>query len=104
MDEVELQLLLLNPKLTIYLNNITKFSRISFNVSYVTHFIMGLFTFAACGPNYIILTSLTAVWSIRVCGNLPIYSAIFPGSFLVQNFAADVRGDVEGYDRFKMGR
>jgi hypothetical protein len=66
---------------------------------------MGVFALAACGsPNYIILTLLTALWSIRVGRNLPVYSSIFPGSFLVQNFAADVRGDVEGHDRFEVGR
>jgi len=49
----------------------------------LTLFIMGVFALAACGsPNYIILTLLTALWSIRVGRNLPIYSSIFPGSFL----------------------
>ncbi|KAG1719612.1 hypothetical protein EDB19DRAFT_1783031 [Suillus lakei] len=40
----------------------------------------GLFAIAAGGSmNYVALCSLTAVWSVRVCGNVPVDSAVFLG-------------------------
>mgnify|MGYP006955305795 CR=1 FL=1 len=42
--------------------------------------IIAVFAIAAGGsPNYIALTSLAAVWSVGVGGNLPVDSAIFLG-------------------------
>ncbi|KAG1719617.1 permease for cytosine/purines, uracil, thiamine, allantoin-domain-containing protein [Suillus lakei] len=44
----------------------------------------GLFAIAAGGSmNYVALCSLTAVWSVRVCGNVPVDSAVFLVSFII---------------------
>jgi hypothetical protein len=52
--------------------------RVSFNI---TLFILGVFAVSAGGSNnYITLSSLAAVWSIGVGGNLPVDSAIFLGN------------------------
>ncbi|KDR81207.1 hypothetical protein GALMADRAFT_60449 [Galerina marginata CBS 339.88] len=49
--------------------------RISFNV---TLLITGVFAIAAGGsPNFVVLASLAAAWSVGVGGNLPVDSAIF---------------------------
>ncbi|KIM38486.1 hypothetical protein M413DRAFT_30036 [Hebeloma cylindrosporum] len=49
--------------------------KISFNI---TLFITGAFALAAGGsPNYVALSSLVALWSVGVGGNLPVDSAIF---------------------------
>ncbi|KAJ7273809.1 MFS general substrate transporter [Mycena rebaudengoi] len=49
--------------------------RISFNI---TLLITGIFALAAGGsPNFITLTSMAAIWSIGVGGNLPVDSSIF---------------------------
>ncbi|KJA13429.1 hypothetical protein HYPSUDRAFT_195756 [Hypholoma sublateritium FD-334 SS-4] len=49
--------------------------RISFNV---TLLITGVFAISAgASPNYIVLTSFAAAWSVGVGGNLPVDSAIF---------------------------
>lgn len=51
--------------------------RWSFNI---TLLIIGVFaTAAGASPNYIVLCSLAAVWSVGVGGNLPVDSAVFLG-------------------------
>jgi len=50
----------------------------------MTLFITGAFALAAGGSsNYVVLTSLAALWSVGVGGNLPVDPAIFLGLFFV---------------------